>query len=970
MVQRIKILNILILVFLVCVLLMNTVNAAPKMVRIPGQTFMMGDSDGGGIADQKPAHPVTLSSYFISATVCTTQAYCDFLNESGIATDAPDQIHIVNRNRPLSTYRDQGEVLVIYPGSPMTRQNNTYVPKPGMANKPVSQVTWEGAALYSNWLSEKEGLTPCYKPEQNFRSDFSTGGYHLPTEAQWECAARGGHVGRIYPWGDTITAENANYNNYLGGFSDVGSFPANDYGLYDMAGNVMEWCHDWHHVEYYQRCPSGLKDPLGPVGGIGPEGSGFHVMRGGTYYQPADYQTCAYRYGTADTKGCFTMVGFRVARQLPAQQKPRQQRTQASQIEKKITEDWLANVIDQPLRHQSPIDKLPFSFVLGGEKSSKLLGKWKVTGTEKVVDSGKAFRVIRTADPQSGLEFVCEVTTFEKFPAVDLLLRITNNGDKDSPILEDVSVLDAVFTRGQTDGEFILRHSRGSRASVLDFAPRDEILGPKVKWTLGGHGGRSSDQALPFMNLAWGDTGMVMGVGWTGQWQVRFERDADRDLRTKVGMQGMHLKLHPQESIRTPRVLLVFWQGENMYRGHNLFRQTMLAHYSPRINGELVIPPISNSVSGLNGYTEQNQLDAIPKLKERGIEVLWIDAGWFIGQWPFGAGNWLPRPEMFPRGLGPVGDAVHDAGMDFLVWFEQERVSRDSRIHRDFPQWCIGPITEYGGLFNWAIPEAQQWMTDFMSEQITAGKIDIFRQDFNMEPLFYWQRNDPPDRLGMTEIRFVEGMYHMWDELRRRHPGLWIDNCASGGRMIDLETSLRSIPLWQSDAQCGGCPEMTCQLQNGGLNLYLPFHTGGCFGLEPSYAFRSAMMSGNPLCLNVIGAPVEKVRHTVATYHKARPYFEGDYYPLFNHVVDESVWYGYQLHRPDWQKGMVVLFRRYLAIPTQQVVALYDIDESARYVVTTWDTGEKQTLAGSDLRLFVVNIPEKPGSRIFFYEKQ
>ena len=955
---------------LICALLVSTADAAKKMVLVPGQTFMMGDSNGAGIADQKPAHPVTLSPYYISDYLCTVQEYCDFLNESDCPTDEKEQSYIIRGGSELSPYRDQGEVLVIYPGCPITKQNDKYIAKPGTANKPMYQVTWEGAALYCNWRSEKEGLTRCYKPDQKFACDFAANGYHLPTEAQWECAARAGYANRIYPWGDKITDQNANYNNNLGEPSDLGSFPANDYGLYDMAGNVMEWCHDWYSVEYYKHCESGAKDPTGPTGGVGPEATGFHVMRGGTYYQPAEFQTCAYRYGTADTKGCFTTVGFRLARQSSSKQKPLLKRTQANKAETKITEDWLANVIDKPLSSQAHAGELPFSFVLGGKKSSKLINKWKVTSTEETIENGKTFRIVRLTDPRTGLEFACEVTTFEKFPAVDLVLRITNNGDKDSPIIEDVSVLDHIFNRNSEDSEFILRHSRGSRASVLDFAPRDEILGANAKWTLGGHGGRSSDQALPFMNLSWGNTGMVMAVGWTGQWQVRLDRDDDRGLHTKVGMQGMHLKLHPKENIRTPRVLIVFWNGENMYRGHNLFRQIMLAHYSPRINGKLVIPPISSAVGGLNGYTEQNQLAAIPKLKERGVEVLWIDAGWFVGQWPFGAGNWVPRPEMFPRGLGPVGRAAHKAGMDFLVWFEQERVSRRSRIHKDFPQWCIGPITEYGGLYNWGIPEAQQWMTDFLSEQIEAGEIDIFRQDFNMEPLSYWQRNDTTHRRGMTEIRFVEGMYEMWDQLRKRHPGLWIDNCASGGRMIDLETSTRSIPLWQSDAQCGGCPEMTCQLQNGGLNLYLPFHTGGCFGLEPSYAFRSAMMSGNPLCLDACGATIEQVKNTVDTYKKARPYFEGDYYPLFDHIADETAWYGYQLHRPDLQKGMILVFRRNQSRETTKTIALYDIDDDATYDLVNKDEKTTQTISGEQLRAIAVKIDKTADSRMLFYERK
>jgi alpha-galactosidase len=432
--------------------------------------------------------------------------------------------------------------------------------------------------------------------------------------------------------------------------------------------------------------------------------------------------------------------------------------------------------------------------------------------------------------------------------------------------------------------------------------------------------------------------------------------------------------LHPGEGIRSPRVLLTFWDGEDLLRGHNLFRQFMLAYGIPKVGGKHLVPPIAESFSGLNDYTESNQVAVAPTYGERGIEVQWIDAGWFVGGWPNGAGTWEPKPENFPRGLGPVGEAIHAAGMKFILWFEIERVSRGSEIAREHPDWVIGPITEYGGVFNWGIPAARQWMTDKVSEQIRLGKVDIFREDFNMEPLMYWQRNDKPDRQGMTEMRFVEGMYQIWDDLRARHPGLWIDNCASGGRMFDLETATRSISLTQSDGPYEGDRTVSTavinQLQNDGLNLYLPMHAGASFGIEPSYDFRSGMTSGNVLAWPVDKEPVEKIRPTVELYKKVRPYFEGDYYPLFDHRADETVWFGYQLHRPDQQRGMLVVFRRSVALTPKRPVSLHGIEYDAQYKITDQDTGETKVMSGSALRTMVVEIPQASGSKIFFYEKQ
>ena len=932
--------------------------------RVPAQTFLMGDEKGTGTSDQRPVHPVTLSRYYIAPYMCTVQDYCDFLNAVNWHTEQDSFI----------VRRGGGEVLVNLPYSPVTKKGARYEPRPGTARQPMYYVTWEGSALYCNYLSEREQLSLCYHPDSQWACDFGADGYHLPTEAQWECAARGGKPSISYPWGDRFVQSKVNCNGIPGHITNVGHYAPNAYGLYDMAGNVFEWCHDWYKPDYYQECGAGARDPVGPAADELP-GAAVRVLRGGAYYQPASFVTCAYRYGTSDTKGAFSYNGFRVARQSAASDNtPAYSSSSGTAAEMKLVREWVAAAFTQPSTGREHASHLPLSFTYGGQPSTELLRNWTVACIEEPAASGRNRKTIRLHDPLTKLDISCEVTTFEQFPAVDWVLQISNQGTQDTPILEDVHVLDYVFRRSATDNrEFILRHSRGSRADVTDFAPADELLGPGEERTFGGHGGRPSDESLPYMNLCQGREGIVLAIGWSGQWQARFQRDRGRALHISTGMERMRIRLHPGESIRTPRMLLLFWDGESLYRGHNLFRQLLLAQYSPRIDGRLIIPPIAASVAGLNGYTEENQLAAVPKLKERGFEVQWIDAGWFVGGWPNGAGNWVPNPKDFPHGLGPVGDAIHRAGMKFLLWFEIERVSRGSRIAREHPEWVIGPITEYGGLFNWGIPDARKWITDLVSDQITRGKVDIFRMDFNMEPLMYWWRNDAPGRQGMTEIRFVEGMYQIWDELRARHPGLWIDNCASGGRMFDLETAIRSISLTQSDAPYEPDRQASAtligQLQDGGLNLYLPLHSGGCYGLEPSYAFRSAMMSGNVLGVD-INTPVDQFQQTISIYKRVRPYFEGDYYPLFSHRVSDRVWYGYQLHRHDAHRGMVVLFRRSECLVNTATITLNDIEPHAAYSLTDKDSGHTQEIKGSALRALTIKIEHAPGSRMLFYEQK
>jgi len=364
---------------------------------------------------------------------------------------------------------------------------------------------------------------------------------------------------------------------------------------------------------------------------------------------------------------------------------------------------------------------------------------------------------------------------------------------------------------------------------------------------------------------------------------------------------------------------------------------------------------------------------AMPILAARGIEVFWSDMDpqqWYPVGFPDGTGTWEPDPAKYPHGLKPIGDAAHAAGLGYLLWFEPERVHFGTRIDREHPEWVMKRDKEWSQLFRLHDPEARKWLTDYIDVQITAARLDWIRWDFNVEPLGFWRRNDAPDRQGVTEIRHIEGLYAMWDELRARHPGLVVDICASGGRRIDLETLMRGLPLWHSDLQCSGPHPAADQLQNGGLGPWLPLHGCGNFAYEPSYVFRSEMTAGNILATNAFAPDsADAVNRTVAVYKKVRPYMLGDFYPLFPHSASEEAWYGYQFHRSDLDAGIALLFRREKNPQAAMDIRLNAINPKLNYEIVSEDSGEKRVVRGRTLSALRVEIPSSPGSALLYYRK-
>lgn len=234
---------------------------------------------------------------------------------------------------------------------------------------------------------------------------------------------------------------------------------------------------------------------------------------------------------------------------------------------------------------------VPFSFIYGGQSSSEFLTCWQRSVTEKDLGEGKLERTLTLTDPETGLEVKAVITIYTDTPGVDWTLYFTNTGNADTPIIEHVHALDLALPI-TADTVVVFHGMHGCYPH--SFLPYDKRLGCGESVALETIEGRTSLKDLPFFNLDVGDGGVLVGVGWSGQWHGSVARAAENDRVTvQAGMEFMHLRLHPGETIRSPRILALHYKGEEA-RSYNLFRRTMFAHIMPRANGKLVVPPIAH----------------------------------------------------------------------------------------------------------------------------------------------------------------------------------------------------------------------------------------------------------------------------------------------------------------------------------------------------------------------------------------
>jgi formylglycine-generating enzyme required for sulfatase activity len=240
---------------------------ADDIVPIPGGPFQMGSQEGE--PGEHPVHTVYVAPFYMDRYLVTNADYARFLNVSGNREEGGAKW--LDHEGPLSSWLCK-----------IQERNGQFAAKPGYENHPVVKVSWYGARAFARWLGKR-----------------------LPTEAEWEKAARGGLEGQKYVYGNTVNCHQAN----VGGFhatTPIGRYPPNEFGLYDLVASVWQWCLDWYDPEYYARSP--FRNPQGP------ESGSLKVLRGGSWLHKDSWRVATRLADHPLSKNFCFVTGFRCAK--------------------------------------------------------------------------------------------------------------------------------------------------------------------------------------------------------------------------------------------------------------------------------------------------------------------------------------------------------------------------------------------------------------------------------------------------------------------------------------------------------------------------------------------------------------------------------------------------------------------------------------------------------------------------------
>ena len=624
--------------------------------------------------------------------------------------------------------------------------------------------------------------------------------------------------------------------------------------------------------------------------------------------------------------------------------------------EKTLNRDWYeSNVLHAVKNGKKPV----YDFAVGGKKLSETLSDWSETSCVESLYQDGVCSTITLTNAKHSVRATVIAVYYDATATFEWTVYLKNVGDTRSDTVSDFYAMDAALDI--TDAT--LYFSGGSYEKNDDFALYSKALTKKTM-TFDTIGGRCSRLYLPFFCLSGETMGATVGIGWAGDWTADFT--GKKDTTITISQTELEGYLDADEEIRSPLVSVHLYMG-NPLKGFNTFRQrvkdSLPEGYGPISTCFFVGAEGQDDTSNAN---EIGALEILQKLYDLGISDIvdhaWFDAGWFDlnGQtsWQLAIGDWVVDSKKYPDGFTNVKSALDEAGLGFLLWFEPERVPTTSNLYKtvsankECANWLLYSDNAENCLWNMGDPNALQDVCERISNAIQEFGVNYYRQDFNIDPGAYWKKADDTiydGRKGFAENKYVVGEYRFLDYLTEHNPELLIDNCASGGRRIDLEMCRRSIPLWRSDYNCYDYADISeaLQYQTYGLSMWLPYSAGANLYEDDVYEYRSGL-SAAIFTVNqrILEGNAEYVQY-IRDYDAVKTYFDKQYYPLTPCTASDNTSVAMQFG--DEKEGVILLYNRPNAEEGPETFVMNGLDAIKTYELTFIEGDSLTIKSGADL---------------------
>ncbi|HET7267295.1 MAG TPA: alpha-galactosidase [Oleiagrimonas sp.] len=442
--------------------------------------------------------------------------------------------------------------------------------------------------------------------------------------------------------------------------------------------------------------------------------------------------------------------------------------------------------------------------------------------------------------------------------------------------------------------DYSLRYLGGKWAGEWNLYTRPVTQGTMV---LQSRRGSTGDKNNPWFAIEDGDdwqeaNGRVWfgALAWSGSWRISVDQDVFGHVHVTGGFNPFDFswRLEPGASLRSP----TFYAG---YTDQGIGEASRLLHHFEltRIVPGYPHPPLrrvlynSWEATGFD-VTAAGQMKLAERAAKLGVELFVMDDGWFgeRNSDHAGLGDWFANPEKFPHGLKPLIDKVHSLGMAFGIWVEPEMVNPDSDLYREHPDWVLHfkgrPRTQarHQLVLNLARDDVRDYVFHAIDRLLSNNDIQFLKWDYNR----YWTEPGwpgvAPDEQQKVYVKYIRNLYGILRELRKRHPGVEIESCSSGGARVDLGILGLTDEVWPSD---NTDPSDRLTIQDGFTYAYAPGLMMAWVTDSPNWVnhratsldfrFLSSMQGGLGIGANILewnDAQMDKAKYYVEAYKNIR----------------------------------------------------------------------------------------------------